>query len=198
MAGGIYRCLGATAQLRLRAAEWDPCASGVDALKLAKVSGLCRERVQVQRSVSPRPLDTLRHRPRSNSPARSLLEKPQPSVATSGSRQPRRTRWKNCSPSIPLPASKPSVPCCMHGPWLRLAHQGRLLPGVQPVLDHHAVAAGGACVQAVARRNRPVRVAGRYAILLFDRSLSNTCLTMTQRVLLAAFHSTTCRGARSF
>src|SRR5471032_1142268 len=103
VAGGIYRCLGATAQLRLRAADWDPCASGVDALKLAKVSGLCRERVQVQRSVSPRPPDTLRHRPRSNSPARSLLEKPQPSVATSGSRQPRRTRWKNCSPSIPCP-----------------------------------------------------------------------------------------------
>jgi hypothetical protein len=33
--------------------------------------------------------------------------------------------WKNCSPSILLPASKPSLPCCMHGPWLRLAHQAR-------------------------------------------------------------------------
>ena len=25
----------------------------------------------------------------------------------------------------PLPASNPSLPCCMHGPWLRLAHQAR-------------------------------------------------------------------------
>jgi hypothetical protein len=40
-------------------------------------------------------------------------------------RRPRGTRWKNCSPPIPSPASSRSLPCCMHGPWPQLAHPAR-------------------------------------------------------------------------